>query len=96
MTTSQEIFQNRNENELNDISSNDVQKPTNYLSDEQLEVLKQLCRDLNPYEEMSLDEKLKLQEFNITDLNNPFAITNKLLMILEDNLQYRESLNQNS
>lgn len=93
MENKQELIHNRNLIEQNDVEN--TQLPTNYLDDEQLEILKFLCQNLNPYEELSLEEKLKLQEFGITDLSNPFSITNKLLFLLEDNLQFRAQSTQN-
>ena len=63
--------------------------PDFYLNDEQLETLRDFCDSLNPYGPMSLEEKLRLSEYGITDLSNPFEVTNKLLLLLENNLQFR-------
>lgn len=80
-----------------DAPKEDKKLPSNYLNDEQMEILKELCQTLNPYEDLSLEDKLKLQEFGITDFSNPFSITNKLLFLLEDNLQFRtESTNNDT
>ena len=83
-------FQKRNE--PFSIENEDI-KPDYYLDDEGLEELKEFCQTFNPYSELCLESKLKLQEYGITDFENPFISTNKLLMILENNLQYRESHN---
>ena len=69
---------------------NTSELPNFYLNDKLLEELKTFCQDFNPYEEMGLETKLRLQEYGITDLSNPFAMTNRLLMLLENNLQFRE------
>ncbi|EQC46530.1 hypothetical protein [Bacteriovorax sp. Seq25_V] len=93
MEQKETIFQNRNtEHGISDNSSIEVVRPNNYIVDEQLAELRKLCETINPYEELSLEEKLRLQEFGITDFSNPFYITNQLLFILEENIQYRESL----
>ena len=46
--------------------------------------LSDLCNELNPYAEISNDLKLKLLNYNIVDLSDPFKITNQLLIFLED------------
>ena len=63
--------------------------PDFYLDDQQLEELRKFCDSLNPYAPMSLEQKLRLSEYGITDLSNPFEVTNKLLLLLENNLQFR-------
>lgn len=78
------------------VVAQDKKLPANYLDDERLELLKDLCLNLNPYEELSLEDKFKLQEFGVTDFSNPFAITNRLLFLLEDNLQFRTEISTES
>ena len=68
-------------------------RPKHFVSDERMEELKILCHELDPFQQMSLEQKLRLQEFGVKDLSNPFEITNKLLLILEENLQYRKKIN---
>ncbi len=86
------IFQKRNEPIQSQESTDQRSLPDYYIDDTRLVQLRQLCETLNPYEELTLEEKLTLQEFGIADFSNPFTITNKLLLILEENIQFRESL----
>ena len=84
------VFQNRNEN-VPQVQT--VELPDFYLDDELLEELKEFCQSFNPYEEMDLETKLRLQAYGVTDFANPFAMTNTILLLLENNLQYREKIN---
>jgi hypothetical protein len=88
MIRSEEVFQKRNKQSM----LHDIEYPEYYIDDEQLESLKTFCQSFDPYSEMDLETKLRLQEFGITELSDPFQITNKILKLLENNIQYRESL----
>lgn len=59
------------------------------LSDEKIEQLKRLSQELDPFSEISNEQKLELAIFGITDFSDPFVITNKILKILEENLNQR-------
>lgn len=48
--------------------------------------LSDICTELNPYEPISDDLKMRLMDFHILDLSDPFKITNTLLMLLEDSI----------
>jgi hypothetical protein len=48
--------------------------------------LENICQDLNPYQEISNELKIRLSEFHILELSDPFKITNTLLMLLEDSI----------
>lgn len=43
-----------------------------------------ICNELNPYQPIPSEFKLRLREFNILEVEDPFKITNALLMLLED------------
>lgn len=43
-----------------------------------------ICNDLNPYSPITDEFKKSLREFNILEFEDPFKITNALLMLLED------------
>jgi hypothetical protein len=51
-----------------------------------IQKLGDICQDLNPYQAISPELKLRLNEFNILELSDPFKITNTLLMLLEDSI----------
>lgn len=69
-----------------------VNHPDFYLNDEALAELRIFCDTFDPYKNMDLETKFRLQEYGIVELSNPFEITNKLLLLLENNLQYRIKL----
>lgn len=83
-------IQNRNTDELNRSNSN-TEVPEYFLNDEQLAELQEFCQTFNPYEELSLESKLRLQEYGVESFENPFEVTNKLLLLLENNLQFRNN-----
>lgn len=51
-----------------------------------IKVLSDICNELNPYEKISDELKMKMMDFNIVDFSDPFKITNTLLMLLEDTI----------
>jgi len=88
----QEVKEIQNRNTVDAASlSDDAVYPEFYLNDDQLQELQDFCHSFNPYEEPSLEDKLRLKEFGVTDFNNPFEVTNKLLLLLENNIQFRDS-----
>lgn len=54
------------------------------LLEAKIETLGAICNEINPYAEISDEQKMKLMNFNIVDFHDPFKITNQLLMLLED------------
>lgn len=46
--------------------------------------LHELCINLDPYGDIGDDMKNKLEQFNIYDFSDPFALTNKMLVLLEE------------
>ena len=51
-----------------------------------IKVLGDICSEINPYTEIPDDLKMRLMNFNILDLSDPFKVTNTLLMLLEDTI----------
>lgn len=54
---------------------------------DRIESLKELCNKLDPYKPISADLKNELAQFQITEYCDPFVITNKLLLLLEDSIE---------
>jgi hypothetical protein len=51
-----------------------------------IKLLGDICSEINPYTEIPDDLKMRLMDFNIVDLSDPFKVTNNLLMLLEDTI----------
>ncbi len=49
--------------------------------------LNDICNTLNPYAPITIDMQKKLQRFHIKDLNDPFSITNKIVVMLENSVE---------
>lgn len=64
---------------------NPLQDKIDYL-EARIKLLGDICTEINPYEAISEELKMKLLDFNILELNDPFKVTNKLLMLLEDTI----------
>lgn len=94
MDNKEELFHIRNEKEHFQATDEVISHPDYYLNDEMLAELQNFCQDFDPYRDLDLETKFRLQEFGIIDLSNPFDITNKLLLLLENNLQYRIKLQE--
>lgn len=64
------------------------------LSKEKLEFniseLRAICDELDPYSPISEEMKARLSNLFITEYFDPFALTNKLLVLLEDSLEEME------
>lgn len=70
----------------NDLSNyNPLQEKIDYL-EARIKLLGDICTEINPYEAIPDELKMKLLDFNILDLNDPFKVTNTLLMLLEDTI----------
>jgi hypothetical protein len=54
--------------------------------EERIKVLGNICNEINPYGPISDDLKMRLLDFNILNLDDPFKVTNSLLMLLEDSI----------
>lgn len=64
---------------------NPLQEKINML-EARIKVLGDICSEINPYTEISDDLKMRLMDFNILELSDPFKVTNTLLMLLEDTI----------
>lgn len=70
----------------NDLSEyNPLQEKIDYL-EARIKLLGDICSEINPYEAIPDELKMKLMDFNILDLDDPFKVTNRLLMLLEDTI----------
>ncbi len=54
-------------------------------------VLKKLCQELDPYAPLGARQKKKLASLGVNNLDDPFQITNQLLLLLEDALEELEA-----
>jgi hypothetical protein len=54
--------------------------------EERINKLSTICNQLNPYQPLDKEFQLRLKEFNIYEFDDPFKITNALLMLLEDSI----------
>ena len=50
----------------------------------EINVLNKICLELNPYQKIPQKVQDQLQTFNILNFNDPFKITNTLLVLLDD------------
>lgn len=64
---------------------NPLQEKVNHL-ETRIKKLGDICTELNPYSPIPDDLKIRLLDFNIVDLSDPFKITNALLVLLEDSI----------
>lgn len=51
-----------------------------------------ICNELNPYQPVCDEFKIRLREFNIIDATDPFHVTNALLRLLEDSINELHAL----
>ncbi len=64
---------------------NPLQEKIDYL-ESRIKTLGDICTELNPYAPISDELKMRLMDFHILDLSDPFKVTNTLLMLLEDTI----------
>jgi hypothetical protein len=70
----------------NDLSDyNPLQEKIDYL-EARIKLLGDICTEINPYAPIPDELKMKLMDFNIVSLDDPFKVTNTLLMLLEDTI----------
>lgn len=48
--------------------------------------LSDICTMINPYDKIPSELQMRLLDFNIVALDDPFKVTNALLMLLEDSI----------
>ena len=51
------------------------------------QTLRRLCEDLDPYSPLTKEEKGLLESLGVFDYNDPFQLTNELIMRMEDTLE---------
>ena len=64
---------------------NPLEEKIEYL-EARIKKLGDICSELNPYAPIPDELKMRLMDFNILDLSDPFKITNTLLVLLEDTI----------
>jgi hypothetical protein len=74
---------------INELESNPIHTQNDekiLFLENRIKKLGEICNNLNPYLPITDEFKLGLKEFNIMEFNDPFKITNALLMLLEDTI----------
>lgn len=51
------------------------------------QTLRRLCEDLDPYSPLSKEEQELLESLGVYSYNDPFQLTNELIMKMEDTLE---------
>lgn len=85
ITDSHDIAEIGRINEADLSNYNPLQEKIDYL-EARIKTLGDICSEINPYVEIPDELKMRLMDFNILDLSDPFKITNTLLMLLEDTI----------
>ena len=89
--------------EVESLNSNKINRPKGLISknlkrikslEKTIQELSILCKDLDPYATISKEHIKLLKKHKITDTKNPFTITNKLLLMIEDSIEELETLKQ--
>lgn len=60
--------------------------------EEKISELEDICQHVDPSQELSQSIKDRLAKFQITEYFDPFVITNKLVVLLEDYIEELHSL----
>lgn len=60
--------------------------------EEKIAELEDICQHVDPAQELSEEMKERLAKFQITEYFDPFVITNKLVVLLEDYIEELHSL----
>ncbi|EQC50343.1 hypothetical protein M899_2538 [Bacteriovorax sp. BSW11_IV] len=58
------------------------------------ELLKKLCHEIDPYSKITEEQKVSLETLEIVQFDDPFLLTNQLLLLTEDTLEELEELKQ--
>ncbi len=69
-------------NENNDL----IQGGEIELLQKKISQLNNICNTLNPYGPISTPMQEELSQFGIDDIDNPFTVTNKLILLLENSV----------
>lgn len=65
--------------------NNPLNEKISYL-EARIKDLGEICQEIDPYQTVSDELKMRLLNYNILDLSDPFKITNQLLVLLEDTI----------
>ena len=60
--------------------------------EQKIDELNDLCGGMDPYNEVGESEKKRLLEFGIEENADPFEITNRLVVMLEDSIEELQKL----
>ena len=71
---------------MKSVTSNDNLERIKVLS-QNIDELNTLCRELDPYQEISKEMMEQLSKYGVFTEDNPFVITNKLVLILENSVE---------
>lgn len=61
---------------------------------EKIKILNKLCHEIDPYKAISQDHQMILSEFGIANFDDPFEVTNRLVLALEDSIEEFQSLEE--
>ena len=60
----------------------------------QINTLRELCNKIDPFQEISEEDKNTLSQFGISDYSNPYQVTNELIAKTEDKIEKLHHLKQ--
>ncbi len=60
-----------------------------------ISLLEQLMKNLDPYAPLSKANETQLKKFNILNLNDPYILTNQLILCLEESVQQLQFMQKN-
>ena len=60
--------------------------------EKKIERLKYICDHLDPYTKKDADINERLEEFQLQNIEDPFELTNKLLLMMENTIEELEGL----
>jgi hypothetical protein len=59
---------------------------------EKIKILNKLCHEIDPYKEITENHQMILAEFGISNFSDPFEVTNRLVVALEDSIEEFQAL----
>lgn len=59
---------------------------------EKIKILNKLCHEIDPYKTISSKHQIILAEFGIANFEDPFEVTNRLVVALEDSIEEFQNL----
>ncbi len=89
LETKQPSHKNKNTGNYNSPIETEIAKLEQQLTD-----LKFLCDNLDPYAAINPDHIDLIKKYQIKDLDNPFAITNQLLTLVENTIEKLENIKE--